>query len=68
MMNLKDRLTEMALHKLEEAGKKYPVSIDLIFEELEELSFWTNLRFGIWSDIKGFTGVDHPADIFTDNL
>ena len=67
-MRLIDRLKKPALDKLQLANIKYPSIIGAVFEELESKEFYTEITFGIWSDLQTFTGVSHPADIFVDNL
>jgi hypothetical protein len=64
-MNLKDRLTEPAMAKLKDANIDYPVIIGYLFEDLEQLEFYTEMKWGTWSDLKTFTGATHPADVFT---
>lgn len=67
MITLKQRLKKPALEKLQKASEQSPVNITIIFEILEELYFWTDIKYGTWSDIQMFTGAKHPADIFINN-
>jgi len=67
MITLKQRLTQPALEKLQKASKQYSFSVSMIFKDLEELYSWTDIKYGIWSDIRVFTGAKHPADIFINN-
>ncbi len=67
-MKLVDRLKQPALDKLQLANIKYPAIIGLVFEQLEQKEFYTEITFGTWTDIQNFTGATHPSDIFTDNL
>lgn len=67
-MTLLERLKQPALDKLQLANTKYPAIISGIFEELENKEFYTEITFGIWTDIQNFTGANHPSNIFTDNL
>lgn len=67
-MNLLDRLKKPAIDKLNLANNKYPEIIDNIFESLETNEYYTEITFGIWTDIQFFTGAEHPSDIFIDCL
>ncbi len=67
-MRLIDRLKQPVLDKLQLANIKYPMIIGRIFEQLETTEFYTEITFGTWTDLQSFTGAEHPADIFTDNL
>lgn len=67
-MKLIDRLKPIYKEAINIELEKYPYITQLIIDELETKEFYTQITFGIWSDLQAFTGARHPADIFLDNL
>jgi len=63
-MKLIDRLKKEYSDKLEMNNLTYPTLVGRIYEELEEISLVADIRYGTWVDLKFFTGVQHPYDLF----
>ena len=63
-MKLIDRLKKEYSDKLEMNNLTYPTLVGRIYEELEEISLVADIRYGTWTDLKFFTGVQHPYDLF----
>jgi len=65
-MKLIDRLKPEYNSKLEINNLTYPVLVGRICEELETISLVGDMKYGIWVDLKFFTGVDSPYDLFNE--
>ena len=63
-MKLIDRLKPEYSSKLEMHNLTYPSLVGKVCKELEEISLVGDIKFGTWSDLKFFTGVDSPFDLF----
>ena len=63
-MRLIDRLKPEYSSKLEMNNLTYPTLVGRVCKELEEISLVGDMKFGTWSDLKFFTGVDSPYDLF----
>ena len=63
-MKLIDRLKPEYSDKLEMNNLTYPTLVGRVCKELEEISLVGDIKFGTWSDLKFFTGVDSPFDLF----
>ena len=63
-MKLIDRLKPEYSSKLEMHNLTYPSLVGKVCKELEEISLVGDMKFGTWSDLKFFTGVDSPFDLF----
>jgi hypothetical protein len=66
-MKLIDRLKPEYSSKLEINNLTYPILVGRICEELETISLIVDMKYGIWVDLKFFTGVDSPYDLFYEN-
>lgn len=65
-MKLIDRLKPEYSDKLEINNLTYPTLVARVCNELETIEFVSDLRFGIWVDLKFFTNVDSPYDLFNE--
>ena len=65
-MKLIDRLKPEYSSKLEINNLTYPALVGRICEELETISLVGDMKYGIWVDLKFFTGVDSPYDLFNE--
>jgi hypothetical protein len=65
-MKLIDKLKPEYSSKLEINNLTYPILVGRICEELETISLVGNMKYGIWVDLKFFTGVDSPYDLFNE--
>ena len=65
-MKLIDRLKPEYSDKLEMNNLTYPTLVARVCNELETIEFVSDLRFGIWVDLKFFTNVDSPYDLFNE--
>lgn len=63
-MKLIDRLKKEYSDKLEMNNLTYPTLVGNVCKELEEISLVADIRYGTWVDLKFFTGVQHPYDLF----
>ena len=63
-MRLIDRLKPEYSSKLEMNNLTYPTLVGKVCKELEEISLVGDIKFGTWSDLRFFTGVDSPFDLF----
>ena len=63
-MKLIDRLKPEYSSKLEINNLTYAALVGSICEELETISLVGDMKYGIWVDLKFFTGVDSPYDLF----
>jgi hypothetical protein len=63
-MKLIDRLKPEYSSKLEMNNLTYPTLVGRVCKELEEISLVGDMKFGTWSDLRFFTGVDSPYDLF----
>ena len=44
----------------------YPALVGKICKELEEISLVGDVKYGTWVDLRFFTGVDSPYDLFNE--
>ena len=65
-MKLIDRLKPEYSDKLETNNLTYPTLVARVCNELETIELVSDLRFGIWVDLKFFTNVDSPYDLFNE--
>ena len=63
-MKLIDRLKPEYSSKLEMNNLTYPTLVGKVCKELEEISLVGDIKFGTWVDLRFFTGVDSPFDLF----
>jgi hypothetical protein len=63
-MKLIDRLKPEYSSKLEMNNIFYPALVERACNELESIEWISDLKYGIWIDLKFFTGVDSPFDLF----
>jgi hypothetical protein len=63
-MRLIDRLKPEYSSKLEMHNLTYPALLGKVCNELENIEWVSDLKYGIWVDLKFFTGVDSPYDLF----
>lgn len=63
-MNLSERLREPYKKQLLSAKKTYPSIASVIFKELDEKSFYTDITYGVWMHIKVLTNASNPAEVF----
>jgi hypothetical protein len=67
-MTLLDRLKPQYKDLIDQKNDKFPTLIGIIYDYLESEQYIFNLKWGVWSDIKSFTNVDNPYDLFIDNI
>ena len=65
-MKLIDRLKPEYSSKLEMNNLTYPTLVGRVCKELEEISLVGDMKFGTWVDLRCFTGVDSPYDLFNE--
>jgi hypothetical protein len=65
-MKLIDRLKPEYSSKLEMNNLAFPTLVDKVCNELENIEWVYELKYGIWVDLKFFTGVDSPYDLFNE--
>jgi hypothetical protein len=65
-MKLIDRLKPEYSDKLEMNNLTYPTLVANICSELETIEWVRDMKFGIWVDLKFFSGVDSPYDLFNE--
>ena len=63
-MKLIDRLKKEYSDKLEMNNLTYPTLVANVCNELETIEWVRDMKYGIWVDLKFFTGVDSPYDLF----
>jgi hypothetical protein len=63
-MKLIDRLKPEYSSKLEMNNLAFPTLVGKVCKELENIELVYELKYGIWVDLKFFTGVDSPFDLF----
>jgi hypothetical protein len=63
-MRLIDRLKPEYSSKLQMNNLAFPTLVGKVCKELEEISLVGDMKFGTWSDLRFFTGVDSPFDLF----
>ena len=63
-MKLIDRLKPEYSSKLEMNNLTYPALVSKVCKELEEISLVGDIKYGTWADLRFFTGVEHPYDLF----
>jgi hypothetical protein len=67
-MRLIDRLKPEYSSKLEMNNLTYPTLVGRVCKELEEISLVGDMKFGTWVDLRFFTGVDSPYDLFDEKI
>ena len=65
-MKLIDKLKPEYSDKLEMNNLTYPTLVGRVCKELEEISLVGDMKFGTWVDLRCFTGVDSPYDLFNE--
>ena len=65
-MKLIDRLKPEYSDKLEMNNISYPSLVARVCNELESIEWVSDLKYGIWVDLKFFTGLDSPYDLFNE--
>lgn len=65
-MKLIDRLKPEYCDNLLMNNISYPTLVAKVCNELETIELVSDLRFGIWVDLKFFTNVDSPYDLFNE--
>ena len=63
-MKLIDRLKPEYSNKLEINNLTYAALVGSICEELETISLVRDMKYGTWIDLRLFTGVGSPYDLF----
>jgi hypothetical protein len=67
-MTLIEKLKPEYSKIFEKNNLEYPELVARIIYCFEETEFVSDIPFGIWIDIKFFTNVYSPFDLFTDNI
>ena len=67
-MRLIDKLKPEYKVIFEKNNLEYPSLIERIINCFEQLEYVSDIPFGIWMDIKFFTNVFSPFELFTDNI
>jgi hypothetical protein len=67
-MTLIEKLKPEYSKIFEKNNAEFPSLVARIIYCFEETEFVSDIPFGIWIDIKFFTNVYSPFDLFTDNI
>ena len=67
-MTLIEKLKPEYSKIFEKNNAEFPALVARIIYCFEETEFVSDIPFGIWIDIKFFTNVYSPFDLFTDNI
>ena len=67
-MTLLEKLKPEYSSIFEKNNLKYPELVARITNCFEQLEYVSEIPFGIWMDIKFFTNVYSPYELFTDNI
>ena len=65
-MKLIDKLKPEYSDKLEMNNLTYPTLVGRVCKELEEISLVGDMKFGTWVDLRCFTGVNSPYELFNE--
>ena len=65
-MKLLDRLKPEYKEILDRKNNDFPSLVGSIISCFEELYFVSDIKFGVWSDIKFFTKVESPYELFVE--
>jgi hypothetical protein len=63
-MTLLERLSPSYKTILDSNKEDYPALIEYVFNHLSKIKYVIDMKFGVWLDIKSFTNVDCPYDLF----
>ena len=63
-MKLIEKLKPEYKQILDEQKNYFPATVGQILLAFYELEFVTDIKYGIWSDVKGITGVESAFDLF----
>ena len=66
-MTLLERLSPSYKTILDSKKEDYPTSIEYLFDHLSKIELVIDLKFGVWLDIRFFTNVDSPYDLFKES-
>jgi len=66
-MTLLERLSPSYKTILDSKKEDYPTSIEYLFDHLSKIELVIDLKFGVWLDIRFFTNVDSPYDVFEES-
>jgi len=66
IMKLIDRLKPEYKEILDRKNDDFPSLVGSIISCFEELYFVSDIKFGVWSDIKFFTKVESPYELFVE--
>lgn len=67
-MKLIDKLKPEYKEVFEKNNLEYPALVGKIIQTFEELEFVSDIPFGVWADIKFFTNIYSPYELFIDNI
>jgi len=68
IMTLLKKLKPEYNEVFEKKNIEYPALVDRIITCFETTEYVSDIPFGIWMDIKFFTNVYSPFELFTDNI
>tara|TARA_R110000823_G_scaffold300819_1_gene421665 strand:+ start:577 stop:780 length:204 start_codon:yes stop_codon:yes gene_type:complete len=63
-MKLIEKLKPEYKQILDQQKNYFPATVGGILLAFYELEFVTDIKYGIWSDVKGITGVESAFDLF----
>lgn len=63
-MKLIEKLKPEYRQILDEQKNYFPATVGQILLAFHELEFVIDIKYGIWSDVKGITGVESAFDLF----
>jgi len=63
-MPLLERLSPSYKTILDSQKEDNPTSIEYVFDHLSKIEYVIDMKFGVWLDIRFFTNVDSPYDLF----
>ena len=67
-MTLIDKLKPEYKEVFQKNNLEYPALVERIINCFEQLEYASDIPYGIWLDIKFFTSVSSPFELFTDNI
>ncbi len=66
-MTLLERLSPIYKTILDSKKENFPSSIEYLFDHLSKIELVIDMKFGVWLDIRFFTNVDSPYDLFKES-
>lgn len=63
-MTLLERLKPSYKTILDNKREDFPTLVEGVMKHLSKIELVSDMKFGVWTDIKFFTNVNSPYDIF----